>query len=76
MQVVEKLELAGLDFLWQICLDTPDPMIAESAISLLMNVSYSNITPKLKKVRRYELVDLVKHLPQKTTKENNESSPD
>ena len=48
---MEKLDLIGLDFLWQICLNTPDPTIAESGITLLMNVSYSNLTPRLKKVR-------------------------
>ena len=52
-QVVEKLDLIGLDFLWQICLNIPDPTIAESGIALLMNVSYSNLAPRLKKVRPY-----------------------
>ena len=48
--VVEKLDLIGLDFLWQVCLNTPDSSIAESGIEFLMTLSYSNLSPKLKRV--------------------------
>ena len=47
---MEKLDLTGLDYLWEVCLSTLDTDIAESAISLLMNMSYSNLVPRLKRV--------------------------
>ncbi|KAL4237153.1 Ubiquitin carboxyl-terminal hydrolase 24 [Mactra antiquata] len=48
--VVEKADLIGLDFLWELCLNTPDEMmIADSAIQLLLNISYTNLTSRLKK---------------------------
>ncbi|XP_052775472.1 ubiquitin carboxyl-terminal hydrolase 24-like isoform X3 [Mya arenaria] len=46
---VEKVELQGLDFLWELCLNTPDESIADAAIQLLLNVSYNNLTSRLKK---------------------------
>ena len=49
--IVEKTELLGLDYLWELCLNIPDEIIADSAIQLLLNVSYSILTSKLKKVR-------------------------
>ena len=50
-QVVEKPELIGIDFLWGICLNTPNNDIAEMAVDLLMSMSYSYLSPRLKKVR-------------------------
>ena len=49
-QVVEKTDLLGRDFLWEICLNTPDENIADSAIQLLLGISYTNLNSKLKKV--------------------------
>ncbi|XP_052274227.1 ubiquitin carboxyl-terminal hydrolase 24-like isoform X2 [Dreissena polymorpha] len=47
--IVEKTDLLGLDFLWQLCLNTPDETIASLAIQLLLNVSYTNLASRLKK---------------------------
>lgn len=47
--VVEKSELFGLDYIWEICLNTPDESIASQAISLLLSVLYTNLAPRLKK---------------------------
>ena len=49
-QTVEKMDLIGLDFLWKICMNVPDFSIAESAISLLLNVSYINLAGRYKRV--------------------------
>lgn len=51
LQVVEKGDLIGLDFLWEVCLHIPDESIADSAIQLLLNMSYNNLNSRLKKVR-------------------------
>ncbi|XP_064607447.1 ubiquitin carboxyl-terminal hydrolase 24-like isoform X2 [Liolophura sinensis] len=47
--VVEKAELCGLEYLWEVCLNTSDETIAELAITLLLNMSYSGLAPRLKK---------------------------
>ncbi|XP_063403289.1 ubiquitin carboxyl-terminal hydrolase 24-like [Mytilus trossulus] len=47
--IVEKTELLGLDYLWDICLNTSDENIANISIQLLMTVSYTNLAPRLKK---------------------------
>ncbi|XP_070196439.1 ubiquitin carboxyl-terminal hydrolase 24-like isoform X2 [Littorina saxatilis] len=47
--MVEKVELLGLDYLWEVCLHIPDEAIADSAIQLLLNMSYNNLNPRLKK---------------------------
>ncbi|CAL1529935.1 unnamed protein product [Lymnaea stagnalis] len=47
--VVEKTELIGLDYLWEICLHVPDEAIAEQAIQMLLALSYTNLNSKLKK---------------------------
>ena len=49
--MVEKSDLLGLDYLWEVCLHIPDESIADSAIQLLLNMSYNNLNPRLKKVR-------------------------
>ena len=49
-QIVEKLDLIGLDFLWELCLRTTNEEIAESAVNLLMIVSYTNLAARLKRV--------------------------
>ena len=51
-QIVEKPDLCGLEFLWETCLNTPNETIAEAAIELLLDMSYSNLTPKMKKVKK------------------------
>ncbi|XP_046339329.2 ubiquitin carboxyl-terminal hydrolase 24-like isoform X2 [Haliotis rufescens] len=47
--VVEKCELLGLDYLWEICLNIPDETIASQAISLLLSMAYANLNPRIKK---------------------------
>ncbi|XP_038074652.1 ubiquitin carboxyl-terminal hydrolase 24-like isoform X2 [Patiria miniata] len=47
--VVEKLDLYGLDFMWQVALETPVEEIADQAIRHLMKMCYSNLSRKLKK---------------------------
>lgn len=54
--IIEKTELLGLDFLWELCLNVPDENIADCAIQLLLNVSYSNLASRLKKVNYYIVV--------------------
>lgn len=49
-QYVEKLELIGMDFIWKIAMESPDEEIANEAIQLIINYSYINLNPRLKKV--------------------------
>ena len=49
--LVEKPELIGLDFLWEICLNVQDMEISDKAMELLINMSYVNLCLRLKKVR-------------------------
>ena len=48
--IVEKQDLLGLQYLWQLVLDSPYPNIAEDATKYLINLSYTFLSPKLKKV--------------------------
>jgi hypothetical protein len=48
--MVEKMDLIGLDYVWEICINTPETDIAESAISLLLNMTYMFLSSRLKKV--------------------------
>ena len=58
-QIVDKLDLFGLEFMWQIALETPNEDIAGAAVKQLMRVSYGNLSQRLKKVRhRYEFIQL------------------
>lgn len=50
---MEKLELIGMDFIWKIAMESPDEEIANEAIQLIINYSYINLTPRLKKVGMY-----------------------
>lgn len=50
LQQVEKLELIGMDFIWKIAMESPDEEIANEAIQLIINYSYINLNPRLKKV--------------------------
>lgn len=52
-QYVEKLELIGMDFIWKIAMESPDEEIANEAIQLIINYSYINLNPRLKKVGVY-----------------------
>jgi ubiquitin carboxyl-terminal hydrolase 9/24 len=54
-QIVEKTDLMGLDFLWELCLNTPDETIADSAIQLLLNMSYTNLASRMKKVNKINI---------------------
>ncbi|KAH9492249.1 Ubiquitin carboxyl-terminal hydrolase 24 [Bulinus truncatus] len=47
--VVEKPDLIGLDYLWEICLHVPSEAIAEQAIQLLLSLSYIHLNSKFKK---------------------------
>lgn len=47
--IVEKLDLTGMDFLWQISLAAPGEEIAELAIDFILELSYKFLSPKLKK---------------------------
>uniref|UniRef100_A0A3P9KIM4 Ubiquitin carboxyl-terminal hydrolase 24 n=1 Tax=Oryzias latipes TaxID=8090 RepID=A0A3P9KIM4_ORYLA len=49
LQCVERLDLAGMDFLWRIAMETPDEEIANEAIQLIITYSYTNLNPKMKK---------------------------
>lgn len=46
---VERLDLAGMDFIWRIAMETPDEEIANEAIQLIIIYSYTNLNPKMKK---------------------------
>ncbi|XP_064624443.1 ubiquitin carboxyl-terminal hydrolase 24-like isoform X2 [Lineus longissimus] len=46
---VERLDLMGLDYLWEICLNSTNEEIGGSAINLLLNMSYVNLAARLKK---------------------------
>lgn len=39
-----------MDFIWKIAMESPDEEIANEAIQLIINYSYINLTPRLKKV--------------------------
>lgn len=47
---MEKTDLVGLDFLWEICLNTSDASITEMAVDLLMNMTYFNLASRFKRV--------------------------
>lgn len=49
-QCVERLDLAGMDFIWRIAMESPDEEIANEAIQLIITYSYTNLNPKMKKV--------------------------
>jgi ubiquitin carboxyl-terminal hydrolase 9/24 len=51
----------GLDFLWELCLNTPDETIADSAIQLLLNMSYTNLASRMKKVTLLSVTKLQKN---------------
>ncbi|ELT87807.1 hypothetical protein CAPTEDRAFT_215538 [Capitella teleta] len=46
---VEKTDLAGLDFLWEICLNASDAEITERAVDLLMDMTYFNLVSRFKR---------------------------
>ena len=48
---MERLDLVGMDFIWRIAMETPDEEIANEAIQLIITYSYTNLNPKMKKVR-------------------------
>ena len=47
---VEKMELIGIEYLWKIVLEVPSEEIAMLAVKLLMQLSYTWLSQKLKKV--------------------------
>uniref|UniRef100_A0A914UT46 Uncharacterized protein n=1 Tax=Plectus sambesii TaxID=2011161 RepID=A0A914UT46_9BILA len=46
---VEDLDLVGLDFVWETALSCADPEIADQSVRLLIDLSYSLLSQKLKK---------------------------
>lgn len=49
-KVVDKQDLVGLSYLWQLVLESPYPNIAEDATKYLIDLSYTLLSTKLKKV--------------------------
>lgn len=47
---VEKMDLVGLDYLWRVVLEVPSEEIAMLAVKQLMELSYTWLSSKLKKV--------------------------
>lgn len=47
---VEKMDLVGLDYLWRVALEVPSEEIAMLAVKKLMELSYTLLSSKLKKV--------------------------
>ncbi|XP_057299797.1 ubiquitin carboxyl-terminal hydrolase 24-like isoform X2 [Hydractinia symbiolongicarpus] len=47
--IIEKQDLTGISYLWQLILDTPYINIAEDATKYLINISYSFLSSKVKK---------------------------
>ena len=47
---MEKMELVGLDYLWRVVLEVPSEEIAMLAVKKLMELSYTWLSSKLKKV--------------------------
>lgn len=41
-----------MDFIWKIAMESPDEEIANEAIQLIINYSYINLNPRLKKVSK------------------------
>ena len=50
VMIVEKPDLIGMDYLWRVVLEACDEEIATCAIKLLMQLTYTHLSPKLKKV--------------------------
>ena len=46
---VERVELLGMSYFWDVLMETPRDEIAELAVDLVLNMSYLNVTPRLKK---------------------------
>ena len=47
--LVERIELLGMSYFWDVLMETPREEIANLAIDLVLNMSYLNVTPRLKK---------------------------
>lgn len=50
-----------MDFIWKIAMESPDEEIANEAIQLIINYSYINLTPRLKKVGTYLYIKVLWH---------------
>lgn len=46
---VDKLDLVGLNYLWEIILYVEDEQLAELATKFLLDISYEKVSPKLKR---------------------------
>ncbi|CAM1321691.1 USP24 (predicted) [Pycnogonum litorale] len=49
LMIVEKIDQAVIDFLWRVSLEAQDEEIAEKAIRNILEVSYINLAPRLRK---------------------------
>lgn len=47
--MVDKLEPLGLEFFWQLVLECQDEHLAEDAMKLLLDMSYMNLSVRLKR---------------------------
>ena len=47
--LVERIELLGMSYFWDVLMETPREEIANLAIDLVLHMSYLNVTPRLKK---------------------------
>ena len=48
LQVVERLDLTGLNFLWKLITDCSEETISNLSIDYLLNMSYLCVSPKFK----------------------------
>uniref|UniRef100_A0A8C4R0F6 ubiquitinyl hydrolase 1 n=1 Tax=Eptatretus burgeri TaxID=7764 RepID=A0A8C4R0F6_EPTBU len=46
---VEKTDLAGMGFLWRVAMETEEEEIADEAVCLIIDYSYSRLNPRLRK---------------------------
>jgi uncharacterized protein with PIN domain len=47
--VVEKLDLCGLNYIWDVILHVEDEQLAEMVTKFLLDISYEKVSPKLKR---------------------------
>ena len=47
--LVERIELLGMSYFWDVLMESPKDEIADLAVDLVLNMSYLNVTPRLKK---------------------------
>ncbi|CAL4091223.1 unnamed protein product, partial [Meganyctiphanes norvegica] len=50
---VEKLELHGLEFIWQLVLECSDEKLSDSATQLLLDLAVHSLSPRLRREHKY-----------------------